>query len=382
VYWFISKNWCGLVIALGVGLLGLLVDVSATAMAVGWLAAMMEILGLVLKVFAAILLALSLLHLLMLAYAKRRFPPPGELVDVGGYRMHILAEGEGEIPVVWIPGSHDQGMAFHHLHKVIKQETRSILYDRAGSGWSDVGPFPRRVCLEVDELYRLLEASGETGPFVLVAHSLGGFAAKSFAATYPEKVAGLVLLDSACADASVYASRLKENKVPGISFAIWAATAFGLAWFIVARMKKQGAEWLSVYDEESIKDQVLLGNCQPKLTVGFAGALKAVFDFPFDLVKVPDALGDMPVFAMIPPAPKAEQLEELRQFLPHWSQGELDNFLDLRIDSQHQNASLSSRGELHYAPTGATHNFPFEMPEVVFEEVRNMLSLVASEASG
>ncbi|MYK69791.1 MAG: hypothetical protein F4020_09880, partial [Gammaproteobacteria bacterium] len=68
-------------------------------------------------------------------------PPPGTLVDVGGYHMHVLVEGDaGDGPtVIWIPGGHGQGLALYHLHAAIRDETRSILFDRPGTGWSDPG---------------------------------------------------------------------------------------------------------------------------------------------------------------------------------------------------------------------------------------------------
>ena len=48
----------------------------------------------------------------------------------------------------------------------------------------------------VADLHALLEAAGQTGPFVLAAHSYGGLVARLFAHQYPDDVAGMVLVDS------------------------------------------------------------------------------------------------------------------------------------------------------------------------------------------
>jgi pimeloyl-ACP methyl ester carboxylesterase len=47
----------------------------------------------------------------------------------------------------------------------------------------------------VDELHALLTGANEPGPYILVGHSYGARVARLFAATYPEEIAGMVLMD-------------------------------------------------------------------------------------------------------------------------------------------------------------------------------------------
>jgi pimeloyl-ACP methyl ester carboxylesterase len=68
-------------------------------------------------------------------------------------------------------------------------------YDRAGFGWSEPGAAPGDAQHAVDDLHSLLANSGEPGPFVLVGHSNGGLRAVLYAHTYPQEVAGVVLVD-------------------------------------------------------------------------------------------------------------------------------------------------------------------------------------------
>jgi len=78
--------------------------------------------------------------------------------------------------------------------------THVCVYDRAGYDWSDDGPKPRTSGRIVSELHTLLANAGVPGPYVLVGHSFGGLNMRLFAYTYPQEVAGLVLVDSSHED--------------------------------------------------------------------------------------------------------------------------------------------------------------------------------------
>jgi pimeloyl-ACP methyl ester carboxylesterase len=63
-------------------------------------------------------------------------------------------------------------------------------------GWSEMGPEPRDAKQITSELHTLLSKAGIEGPYVLVGHSLGGLSMLTYAARYPEEVAGVTLVDS------------------------------------------------------------------------------------------------------------------------------------------------------------------------------------------
>src|SRR5262249_28550953 len=79
---------------------------------------------------------------------------------------------------------------------------RSCAYDRAGLGFSDPGPSPRDGIAIVGDLEKLLAAKGETGPLVVVGHSMAGLHTRLFTLRNPERVKGLVLVDAASPNAS------------------------------------------------------------------------------------------------------------------------------------------------------------------------------------
>ena len=159
--------------------------------------------------------------------------PPGKRFSVNGTQMHLWAEGEArhQHPVIWVGGGHGEGLVMHHLHGALKGETRSILFDRAGAGWSELGPLPITIDGEVEQLKLLLEAAGEKGPFVFAGHSFGGLFSANFAQRYPELVAGLVLMDPTppanvtCAGAVEFRGVDPQSAVARVCVATRAATS-------------------------------------------------------------------------------------------------------------------------------------------------------------
>jgi len=139
----------------------------------------------------------------------RENPPPGQLVDVGGYRMHIHCTGQGSPTVILDSGLSDSSLSWFRVQPNIAQFTRVCSYDRAGLGWSDESPYPRESKVFAEELHTLLHNAGIPAPFILVGHSMGGFDVLIYAHLYPDQVKGMVLVDSAYPD---LANRLPELK--------------------------------------------------------------------------------------------------------------------------------------------------------------------------
>jgi pimeloyl-ACP methyl ester carboxylesterase len=127
------------------------------------------------------------------------YPPPGRLVNVGGYRMHIHCTGTGSPgnpTVILDAGNGGSSLDWSLVQPDVATFTRVSSYDRAGYGWSDTGPMPRTSARIVKELHTLLVKAGIPGPYVLVGHSFGGLNVRLYAYTYPQEVAGLILVDS------------------------------------------------------------------------------------------------------------------------------------------------------------------------------------------
>jgi pimeloyl-ACP methyl ester carboxylesterase len=127
----------------------------------------------------------------------RAYPPPGQMVDVGGYRLHLNCVGAGRPTVVIEAGWADWSAAWSsRVQPAAARTTRVCTYDRAGYGYSEAGPLPRSSERIERELHMLLHEAQVPGPYVLVGHSLGGPLVRVFAHEYAAEVAGVVLVDS------------------------------------------------------------------------------------------------------------------------------------------------------------------------------------------
>lgn len=125
------------------------------------------------------------------------YPPPGQLVDVGGYRLHINCAGSGSPTVIIEAGWEDWSTSWAaYVQPEVAKTTRICTYDRAGMGWSEVGPLPRDAAQNAKELHILLQNANIPGPYVMVGHSLGGLVVRVFAREYSSDVVGIVLIDS------------------------------------------------------------------------------------------------------------------------------------------------------------------------------------------
>jgi pimeloyl-ACP methyl ester carboxylesterase len=126
---------------------------------------------------------------------QRAYPPPGQMVDVGGYKMHIYCLGEGSPTVILDHVGAANSAQWALIQPVIAQQTRVCAYDRAGFGWSEPGLASHDTKYKAQELHTLLTNAGIDGPYLYVGHSFGANVARIYAADFPNQIAGLVLVD-------------------------------------------------------------------------------------------------------------------------------------------------------------------------------------------
>src|SRR5215469_8369085 len=176
----------------------------------------------ILFVLALFLVGLSLTGLLYQSIASMHdassYPAPGRLIDVGGYSLHLYCTGTsrpGSPTVILDEGLAATSLGWSKVQPGVASFTRVCSYDRAGYGWSDTGPLPRTAGRMVTELHTLLTRAGIPGPYVLVGHSFGGLLMQLYTYTYPQQVAGLVLVESMHEDQLRY-PELRAVALPSI----------------------------------------------------------------------------------------------------------------------------------------------------------------------
>jgi pimeloyl-ACP methyl ester carboxylesterase len=123
----------------------------------------------------------------------------GQLVDVGPYRLHLECTGSRGPTVILEPGGGGSAASMGLITPSVASDSRVCVYDRAGRGWSDPAASPPDGAQIATDLHTLLDRAHVPGPYVLAGHSFGGLYVRTYAAKYPEDVAGLVLVDSTAA---------------------------------------------------------------------------------------------------------------------------------------------------------------------------------------
>ena len=125
-----------------------------------------------------------------------RFPPPGQMIDLGTHRLHLNCSGGGSPTVILEAGSSSFSSHWSLAQETLSDNFRVCSYDRGGPGWSERGPEPRTTDTLVNELERLLSLSGEAPPYLMVGTSFGGNLAWQFTQENRGKVSGLIVIET------------------------------------------------------------------------------------------------------------------------------------------------------------------------------------------
>ena len=158
----------------------------------------------------------------------------GQLVDVGPYRLHLECTGSRGPTVVLEPGGGGSAASMGLIAPAVARDSRVCVYDRAGRGWSDFAASPPDGVQIATDLHTLLNRAHVPGPYVLAGHSFGGLYVRTYAAKYPDEVAGLVLVDSTAAhDTPVSAPTAGSYSILKHASSLIATTSqVGLGWFL------------------------------------------------------------------------------------------------------------------------------------------------------
>jgi len=281
----------------------------------------------------------------------RRFNPmPGQLVDVGGYKMHIDCIGQGSPTVILDSGLGDSYISWHKVQPQIAQFVRVCSYDRAGLGYSDSGPHPRTSKDIAGELRTLLHNAGVAPPYILVGHSMGGYDVRLYASLYRGEVAGMVLVDSSHPE--------QRKRLP-------------------PALNDLDASWLR--EQELLEFTLpfgiprLLGFCDTDVKAraaecNFHSAREAVAEmktFPVSVAQTAatGSLGNMPlaVISHDPDKPQPDLPEDLvKPINSAWQQ------------MQEELSHLSTAGT-HVIARNSGHYIQIDRPEVVIEAVRTVV---------
>jgi pimeloyl-ACP methyl ester carboxylesterase len=272
------------------------------------------------------------------------YPPPGQFVDLGGYRVHLYCVGEGS-PTVMVVGA---GFSFDWdlVQTGVAKFTKICTYDVSGTAWSDSNPRAFLTCSDrVNEVHKLLQTAEMGNAYVLVGLSVGALIARLYTTLYPTEVAGMVIVDHAFIDVETDppAGHSSAPSVPGLD------SPPVLIYKTPIVLSVEESSNFSKLPERDQKLHLWAESLKPALPT-----VETVKDCLSQLARLEQAsppLGKMPLVVVS-------------------TGNELPNYKKLQTEL----LSLSTRGK-HLIADRSVHSVEIDQPEVVIDAIRQVVDM-------
>ena len=283
---------------------------------------------------------------LMASPATPKSSIPGRLVDIGGHRLHIYCVGEGVPSIIFDSGVGGFSLEWSRVQNVLARRTRVCSYDRAGYGWSDLGPLPRTSERITRELHTLLERAGVAGPYIIAGHSFGGYNAQLFARNYPDQTAGLVLIDSSHPE---QIERLPGPEPGTVKRVRPGSNSYVVSWFFPHP---------NFPDENALMAQRIMQSWQHKMTWREE---MMVFSVSAKQVKASRPMPEVPVLV----------LTRGRSFWPGYSNGDETERVWMELQDE---LSQLGTNPVHLIAERSGHVIHLDQPGIVITAMQTMLN--------
>lgn len=326
-------------------------------------------LALALVALALLLVAIgTIFEMISRQRAEERFPARGKLVDIGGRKMHLDCRGQGWPTIVLEAGFSSNGSVdWLPVQDALANITRTCSYDRAGIMWSDAKSSPQNGVAVAEDLHAALSIGGERGPFILVAHSLGGAYSLIYTRKYPGDVAGLVLVDASHPDQS---ARMKQA---GIGMKDPEGSRF---MDMLAVMRWTGLPRLMMRSGNSGAPLEVRERARAYAGISIAGTASEAAGFSETMREARESrdLGDRPLMVLTAMKPLSKR--ELRAVGASQDQGAIAK--RIWSDLHDEEMTWSSRGAQQTLPD-SSHYIAWDRPDAVISAVRQVVGTVRAE---
>jgi pimeloyl-ACP methyl ester carboxylesterase len=292
---------------------------------------------------------------------KSNYPPDGQMIDVGDREIHMNIKGTKTslLPVVIETGTGNWSYDWSNIQKELSKHTQVITYDRAGYGWSDPPPNGFSIDTTINDLSKILESSKIDTSVILVGHSVGGIYSRLFTEKYPEKVSGLVLVDSRneyfSEQAKSFNDKFFETQDQSMNRIL---SQIGI---------------VRLFGENMVSDSMPnYLSAKKYVNVHWDTSFFKVLNEEIKQIKINEkllegtrSLGDKPL-TIITPSDVELQATELG-----FSEQEADSFEKIWMDSQKKLTNLSTNSEFILVPN-SSHSVMYDQPDVIIKAILKM----------
>ncbi|MEO0560619.1 MAG: alpha/beta hydrolase [Chloroflexota bacterium] len=290
------------------------------------------------------------------------------IIDMNGIEMHFRCEGEGSPTVVLESGAGTPYLNWWEIQADLVQDVRTCVYDRQGLGWSEyTGQIPTPTYV-AQTLHTLLERAGESEPYVLVGHSMGGIYVREFAVRYPDEVVGMVLVDSS------HEQQLARLPEAYVALAETEPTILALCRRLaptgVLRILNIGSQDPTFSEDTPVYHENIAMFNQSQFCAGVSTDLAGVHSL--DTSAPPHSLGDLPLVVLSAGVLSSNNPDLTDVGLSTDALQEVDRtWLALQAEL----AALSTNSKWTVVD-GATHYIHFDQPQVVIDAIRDVIGKV------
>jgi pimeloyl-ACP methyl ester carboxylesterase len=331
----------------------------------------MKLVGKVLRYLAVLLVLLGVggaaYQWLASSNDAKRFPMPGERVDIGGRSLHLYCTGEGSTTVLLENGLGGNYAAWRLVQNDLSTFARVCNYDRAGMGWSDPSGRPTQADFVSDDLHALVTAAGLTPPFVLVGWSAGGIFVRRYYHDHPEGVVGMVFVDSSHEQQRHRLEEPGDSEQHRLEIEAQLGACRALAWSGAVRasgvMKQMAAPLRMPAD---LEDEMVAMENRTNYCAGIANEMQG-FETDISRTDPPASLGDLPLIVLTRGRPTSP-----KDFPTPVSQADLDRVDQSWTALQNELAALSTRSS-HRIARDSGHAIPIQAPDEVVAAVRDII---------
>jgi pimeloyl-ACP methyl ester carboxylesterase len=297
-----------------------------------------------------------------------------QLININDNKIEVLFKGDKGPLVIVLPG---MGCSFEEWYEVIKtlsKTYRVLAFHRQGLGKSELGYGIQNTASAVSDLAEILSHFQIDEPLYLIGHSYGGLCVQHFAKVHPEKVAGVMLVDST----SVELKKLEKLDIPVLnqdSDGVWIEKCLDystkdkqeLSVIIQPTLNEKHRQFPKAIQQKLLDFQV-----SPFLYKAMASEIK---EWTKD-AEIIMSLGDFPDVPLIVIGRDKEYIieSEVKNGVPEWELREFEEKWAELITNQ---SNLSSKGELFFAANSG-HSVFLDRPDVVIDCVHRMVQRIDS----